>query len=439
MSSENAYIRLIRTNSNFRNLWISQSIANFGDWFGMLAIYALIQQYTDSEILIGLIIVVKLMSFSVFSPVAGYLTDRYSRKKLMFWCDIGRAGIVLLLLLVQNETMLPLVYVLISIQMMMAAIFEPAKSSSIPNITSREELVTANVISTLSWSIIFTLGMAIGGFATAAFGIAVVFVLNALTYLVSAIFIQKTQIPYLRTREELESMTSPLDGIRKGFIFLRGEQQILRPALAKAWLEISIGALVYMLILIADDILMMGSIGLGLLYASRGLGTAIGPVVIRRFFPDETKWIQAIGICMALVGFGYMLVGLTSTVWIMMILVVFAHAGSGANWVISTILIQKRTPDEYRGRVFSTEWLIFTLVESVSVMIAASLLYFNIISLSGNVILFGALLVVASIFWHLIITRRERGWQQKVLKDITVPEVQNLATASHLGKQKARI
>ena len=221
--------------------------------------------------------------------------------------------------------------------------------------------------------------------------------------------------------------------------FLRGEQQILRPALAKAWLEISIGALVYMLILIADDILMMGSIGLGLLYASRGLGTAIGPVVIRRFFPDETKWIQAIGICMALVGFGYMLVGLTSTVWIMMILVVFAHAGSGANWVISTILIQKRTPDEYRGRVFSTEWLIFTLVESVSVMIAASLLYFNIISLSGNVILFGALLVVASIFWHLIITRRERGWQQKVLKDITVPEVQNLATASHLGKQKARI
>ncbi|MCC5925363.1 MAG: MFS transporter [Bacteroidetes bacterium] len=437
MPSGNPYFQLLKTNVNFRRLWLSQSIANFGDWFGMLAVYALIKQFTDSEILIGLIIVVKLMSFSVFSPVAGYLTDRFNRRQLMFWCDLGRAVIVLGLLFIETESQIWLIYALISVQMMMAAVFEPAKSSSIPNITSGDELVTANVISTLSWSIVFTLGMAAGGFVTAFLGTDAVFVLNSITYLISAWFIFKAAIPYLRTESDLQRIASPYQGIINGFRFLKSHTEILRPALAKAWLEISIGALVYMLILVSDQILMLGSIGLGLLYASRGLGTAIGPLVVRRYFPDESKWIKAIGVCMALVGFGYVLVGLSSTLIIMLILVTFAHAGSGANWVISTILIQKRTPDEYRGRVFSSEWLLFTLIESVSVMTAASLLYFNVITLQSNIMLFGGLLMIAAIFWHVFITKAETNWQNS--NPVVEDRVKTEMSGSHLAKQKVRI
>jgi MFS family permease len=358
----------------------------------------------------------------------------------MFWCDIGRAVIVLCLLFVQTESTVWFVYLLISVQMMMAAVFEPAKSSSIPNITSKDELVLANVISTLSWSVVFTLGMAVGGFATAYLGIQTVFILNSITYLISAWFIYRAVIPHMRTKEQLADLTSPLQGIKKGVKFLVTEKQIFRPAMAKAWLEISIGGLVYLLILVADDILMLGSVGLGLLYAARGMGTAVGPVVIRRFFPNESRWIKTIGICMALVGFGYVLVGLsTSLIW-MLLLVLFAHAGSGANWVISTILIQKRTPDNYRGRVFSSEWLLFTLVESVSVMTAASLLYFNILDLRQTIILFGIILMIASVFWHLTITRKEEIWQNQLSDDEVISDNQvPVAVQSHLDKQKARI
>ena len=79
--------------------------------------------------------------------------------------------------------------------MMLSAIFEPAKTASIPNVTPSERLVDANIISTATWSIIFTTGMAIGGFATKWIGVEAVFVLDALSYLVSAWFIYKAVIP----------------------------------------------------------------------------------------------------------------------------------------------------------------------------------------------------------------------------------------------------
>ncbi len=417
MQTFRPYLKLVRFNHNYRRLWVSQAIANFGDWFGMLAIYSLIQEYTDSEILIGLIIVVKLGSFALFSPFAGYLTDRFDRRQLMIWCDIGRALVVSALLLVQTEDLIWVVYVLISLQMMMAAVFEPAKSSSIPNITSKEELMIANIISTLSWSVIFTTGMAIGGFATEYLGKDMVFILNGITYVVSAWFIWRATIPHLRTQEHLAAIASPWVGIVKGIRFLRENPHVLRPTLAKGWIEISLGALVYLLIIVSDDVLMMGSVGLGLLYASRGIGTAIGPIVIRRFFPDDKVWIKALGICMSLVGAGYFFMGFTDSLWIMMALVLFAHAGSGANWVSSTVLIQKRTPDDYRGRVFSTEWLLLTLTESVSVMIAAVLLYFEILTISQSLIFFGGLLIVVGILWNYTIARQEDRWLASVQSD----------------------
>lgn len=413
MQTFRPYLQLVRYNHNYRRLWLSQAIANFGDWFGMLAIYALIQQYTDSEILIGLIIVVKLSSFAVFSPFAGYLTDRFDRRHLMIWCDVGRAVVVTSLLLVRSEEYLWLVYALISLQMMMAAVFEPAKSSSIPNITSKEELMIANIISTLSWSVIFTTGMAIGGFATEYLGKDTVFILNGITYMVSAWFIWKATIPHLRTREHLDAIASPWVGIVKGVNFLRENHHVLRPTLAKGWIEVSLGALVYLLILVSDDILMMGSVGLGLLYASRGIGTAIGPIVIRRFFPDDKVWIKALGICMSLVGVGYFFMGFTDSLWVMMGLVLFAHAGSGANWISSTVLIQKRTPDDFRGRVFSTEWLLLTLTESVSVMLAAVLLHYKILTISQSLIFFGGLLIVVGVLWYYTIARQEDKWLKK--------------------------
>lgn len=413
MTGLNPYIQLLKNNHNYRRLWAAQAISNFGDWFGLLALYALIARYSDSEFLLGLIIVVKMLSLALFSPLAGYITDRFNRRMLMIICDGLRALAVLGILFVQSESMLWLAYVLTSIQMMVSAVFEPAKTASIPNVTSKEELVNANIISTATWSIIFTSGMAIGGFATEWLGIEAVLVIDSFTYLLSGYFIFRAVIPQTSmTEEEKDRTKNPWIGIKDGAKYLISNPHILRPAMAKGTFSLFMQGLVYMLIIVSEDVLMMGSIGLGLLYAARGIGTGIGPILGRRLFKDEKDWIMVMGGAMIVAGVMYMVVGLTNTIWVMIIFVLFAHVASGANWVKSTVLLQKRTTDTYRGRVFSTEWLFFTTTNSISVTLASLILEYELIGVKSLMMIFGGMMILVGLTWSLTITRRERVYQK---------------------------
>lgn len=405
------YIDLVRGNPNYRRLWLAQIIANFGDWFGILAIYSLIHQYSGSELLLGLIIVVKMLSLASFSPIAGYITDRFNRRTLMIWCDIARGVIVLGFILITTVDLLWLAYLLIALQMAFAAIFEPAKTSSIPNVTTSDELVVANILSAASWSIIFTTGMAVGGFATAWLGTDIVFLINGFTYIISAYFIYRAVIPQTKmSKRELYRTRNPLTGIREGVQYLYTNKHILRPTLAKGAFTMCLGALVYMLIIVAEEVLMMGSIGLGLLYAARGVGTGIGPVLGRRIFKKESGWIKGMGFFMIAAGLMYMVVGVSQGIIFMVLFVMLAHMASGSNWVMSTVLLQRRAPDNFRGRVFSLEWLLFTLAQSISVTIAALILEFGLLTIRETMILFSLLLVTAGIFWLFKIAPEEEQY-----------------------------
>ena len=376
----------------------------------MLAVYALITKHTDSELLLGLIIVTKMASLGLFSPMAGYLTDRFDRRTLMILCDAGRGLVVLGFIWIDSYSMLWLAYVLMAAQMMMSSVFEPAKTSSIPNVTKPEQLVNANILSSLSWSIIFTTGMAIGGLATAWIGIDTVFLLNTLSYFASGWFIWRVVIPQVKAGKESGIGRNPLHGIVNGFRFLRENTHVLRPALAKGAFTMFLGSLVYMMVLVSENILEMGSIGLGLIYASRGAGTAVGPFVGRRLFRSEDTWIQAMGLFMILGGICYLVVGFSSSLLVIMLFVFLAHMNSGANWVMSTVLLQRRAPDVYRGRSFSVEWLFFTMAQSGSILIASNLLDQNWLTLNEAILLFAGLLILTGVIWSSTVTVKEKRY-----------------------------
>jgi MFS family permease len=95
--------------------------------------------------------------------------------------------------------------------------------------------------------------------------------------------------------------------------------------------------------------------------------------------------------------------------------VVFSHAASGANWVISTVLLQERSEDEWRGRMFSTDFLLLTMVNGISTLAASLILEYTNIGLRELVQIFAVGQLLSGILWVMLIAPGEKKFlaQQK--------------------------
>src|SRR5947209_18172430 len=109
----------------------------------------------------------------------------------MIASDIARAAVVLGFLLVRRPEQVWLVYLLTVLQLAFSAFFEPARTAAVPSVVRERELVTANSVSSVTWSAMLTLGAAVGGPVTDLFGTDAAFVIDSLTYVVSALLIAK--------------------------------------------------------------------------------------------------------------------------------------------------------------------------------------------------------------------------------------------------------
>ena len=91
--------------------------------------------------------------------------------------------------------------------------------------------------------------------------------------------------------------------------------------------------------------------------------------------------------------------------------VVLGHAASGGNGVFSTVPLQKRTVDHYRGRVFSTEWLLVMTAESISTFVGSGLLELDWLTREKAVLAFGLLQVASGLAWLFVVVPREQHAQ----------------------------
>ncbi|WP_412061050.1 MFS transporter [Rubrivirga sp. IMCC45206] len=406
---------LLRRNRDVRLLWGGTVVSLFGDWFNTLALYRLALDLTGSEAALGGVFLTKLIPLALASPIAGVLADRLDRRKLMIGADLVRAALVLGFLFIREVDDLWLLYVLGAAQIAVSAAFTPAKNAVLPRITGPGELLTANALLSATWSTMLAVGAAAGGPAVDAFGTDVVFVLDAATYLVSAALIARIAVP------KTEAQTTAEDGVVRsvvgtavaqvadGWRYVRQRPAVARFVFAKAAWGIGGGGLMFSLALLGDSLFpSAGTTGIGILFAARGLGTGLGPVLTRALFQDERRWPTVLAGCTIACGLGYLGIAVAGDArWAVAALVVFAHGASGANWVLSTTLLQDRAADTFRGRVISTDWLLVTLVESVSIVVAGLLLEGGL-ALGALIAGLAGVQIVAGLSWGLWVIPAER-------------------------------
>src|SRR5262249_30479537 len=152
-------------------------------------------------------------------PVAGVAVDRLSRKQVMIAADLARAAIALGFLAIHSPGTTWLAYPLFAGLQGFSTFFEPARTATIPHLTTREELVTANALSAVTWSTLLTSGAMVGGIVAAYLGYQAAFVLNAVSFLASAALISGLRVPPAAARKEAHS--GGFGEIRAGFRYVR--------------------------------------------------------------------------------------------------------------------------------------------------------------------------------------------------------------------------
>lgn len=415
------YLELLSSNRDFRNLWLGQVVSQMGDWFDTIALYTIILNLTGSGRDVGLLMVARFVPSFVFGPISGVLADRFSRRTIMILSDLLRAVVVLGFLFVRRADQLWMIYVLTILQLIFSTFFEPARTAVLPSIVSDRELLPANAISSVTWSAMLTIGAAIGGIVTGLFGTNAAFVLDSLSYVLSALFIASIHFPKRPVREKSKLSMGKALGITQtieGMRYVKRRPRVLALLLVKPAWGLG-GGILTLLAVFGEKIFPVGrsaATGIGVLFAARGIGTAVGPIVARRIAGESRTRMQvSIGISFLIGGVGYIAFGSAGNFLFALLVLGLAHTGGSILWVFSTVLLQRGVEDNFRGRVFAAELALLTLTMAASNYLTGEML--DRFGWSPRVVTIGIgiFFLTPGILWFAT----KRLWDQDMSKELS--------------------
>jgi MFS family permease len=332
----------------------------------------------------------------------------------MIVADWARAAIVFLMMFVQSREALPALYLLLFLETLFWALFEPGRNAVIPNVTrDEEETLVANGLASTTWSFNLAIGSAIGGILAAIFGRNFVFVLNSLSFVASAVLLRGMNfrerhldnIPSFRFRHLFDF--SP---IAEGIHYVRQDPRLFATIFVKSglgfmgtnWVLLPIfGERIYPVHVWGLDPKSAGMLGMSLLMGCRGIGALLGPIVAARWTGNSQRRYR-LGIVFGFLtgAAGYALLGWSGSLAGACMAVVLAHSGGSTTWVFSSTLLQLQTDDRFRGRVFSAEFAFNMLTLSLTTY-TAGLLVDQHVSVYALARITGLLVLIPGILWAI--------------------------------------
>jgi MFS family permease len=173
---------------DFRLLWAGQATSSLGDAITNLALLLTAQRLTGSVSAVAATAIAIALPQLLIGMPAGVLVDRWDRRTVMIVSDVARGVLVLGFLLVTSADQLWLMWTIAFAQAAVGSFFNPARGAIVPDIVGRERLMAANSVSETTRVVFGVIGTGIAGvYAGFAAGLAMLFVIDSITFFVSAI------------------------------------------------------------------------------------------------------------------------------------------------------------------------------------------------------------------------------------------------------------
>jgi MFS family permease len=369
-----SFSQLIRQNRNFRMLLWGQYISELGNWFNFVAGLGLIRVVTKaSPEAAGILLFWRTLPFALLMPLAGAVADRYSRKTVLIMTDVLRAAIALLFLLVVDADGLWIAYAAAMMLSGATAFFDGAKNAAVPNIAGNEGLLSATALMFSTRFILMAVGAALGGVAALLFGYKLAFLINSLSFLLSAVFIWV--IPAESMRERIVERRR-LEDVKRGFDALVAIISDFRREIAEG-ITYTFKNRFALTILLLNIIWAMGGgatnivfEGLGVsvfskdgyspdfvyaaLLTANGIGLSVGVLIAHRV----GVFVEHRGIARSYMGWAiiahgvlFAIAGFMPVLWLVAVFVIVSRVLIAAEYTVQETMFQRSLPDHIRARI----------------------------------------------------------------------------------------
>jgi MFS family permease len=463
------YRQLLASNQDFRRLWIGQVVSEIGDWLNNIAVLALTIQAASQGregLAISLYAVSRHLPLFVFGPLAGVIVDRADRRRVMIAADVGRAMLAPAFLLATAGAALPVIYITGAALFSVSAFFNAAKRASIPNLVrGADQLITANSLSASTTAATIAVGSALGGIVATFAGRQFVFILNALTFLVSAEMIRRIKgqtrrhLSRVGNNVEAQAITgaSAAAGEQSGYALegdnpVRDEQSIQtssksnshprrwKTELVRVFREFRDGLrYVYRVDLLFAIFMVAGFWGLGngvaralyslfgahlgavsaaglvarptefgisVLFVAMGVGGILGAPIARRHNTSSPNALEVrMGRSLFLDGSGLVLFSFMPNLVGAALVLIAREINFAIWWTAQQTLVMTATDDRYSGRVFASFETLTTLAMVGSMVVAglaADQFGIRPVATAG-----GSVVMFSGVLWFIL--RRRRG------------------------------
>ena len=342
-------------NARFLRLWAGQGISFVGDFVSMVAMVILVVELSGSASAVGGLLVARLLP-TLASPLAGVLADRLDRRAVLVACDLARAALVLGAVFARD---LAALYAISFLMGAARTLFNPTIRAAFPSVVGGGNLTRANALISGTFGVSFAAGPALGGLLVAYTGVEAAFVLDAATYLISALFLSRIPLP----RPEREEGAGFAEDLRAGLRYLAGARVPLAIVVGAFLTILVANATVPAEVFLAKGTFGAGDAGYGLLVGLWGGGMVLGSTIMA-LLGERANLISIyfLGIfvsALALAG-----AGISPTFFLALASLTLAGVANGIDNITTDTILQNRVPDALLGRVFSVRFLTYSTGEA---------------------------------------------------------------------------
>ena len=361
---------VLTRNRDFRRLFAAELVVFGSDWFVMVPLLVLLPELTGSGIWGALVLAADTGINALLLPYTGTIADRFDRRKILMMANLAALLAVLLLFAVRSAATAPVALVAIGAVAVAKAFYSPAASAALPNVVDPADLAAANAIAGSAWGTMTIVGASLGGIISSAFGPYVSFAVAAASLFVAIVLTALIRRPLQAPRDAQALVQRAWPALVEGLGYIERRPRLRALVTVKSAVGLGNGVLtVFPLLAVLYGV---GPLGAGLLFAVRGAGSLVGPMLMRRVLSHHSWLLPGLALSMGTYGLAYVGVSLTTWFPLVLVLVFAAHFAGGTNWVLSNYALQGEVPDRLRGRVFATDMMLATLAIAVSQLGAAA-------------------------------------------------------------------